>query len=274
MKKIYLSFLIVFVVLAAIFTVSRNLTSGIINTALIAAGEGSNIQIDKSALEAEKKKKKRTPAKIAGASGMASAALMLASKEKTLAPPVTKLTKNAEKQKFKKNLFVLDWAILGPFTKLDEGVVFTSAKALQYEFLKNEANLTVATPLPEGLSWQTATSLSLDGKVTPSDLFKKVKGKAAFYALAEVEFDQDYPDATLWIGGREDVKVWMDGKEIFAFNPKTPRRVDAAQIKMNLTKGRHVLLVKCSYNSWQSYFYIRFTDSGKVPVISVQKKAK
>lgn len=274
MKKIYLSFLIVFVVLAALFTVSRNLTSGIIDTALIAAGEGSNIQIDKGALEAEKKRKKRTPAKIAGASGMASAALMCASREKTLAPPVTKLAKNAEKQKFKKNLFVLDWAILGPFTNLGEGTPFTSARALSCEFLKDEANLTVATPLPEGLSWQTASSLSPDGKVTPSDLFKKLKGKAAFYALAEVEFDQDYPDATLWIGGREDVKVWMDGKEIFAFNPKTPRRVDAAKVRMNLTKGRHTILVKCAYNSWQSYFYIRFTDSGDVPVTPVRQKAE
>lgn len=272
MKKIYISFLIVFVVLAAIFTICKNLTSGVINTTLIAVGEGSNIQIDKGALEAEKKKKKRAQTKIAGAGGMAAAALMRVSKEKTIAPPVTKLAKNAEKQKFKKNLFVLDWAILGPFTKLNEGEAFTSAKALSYEFIRDEAKLSISTPLPEGLAWQTATGISLDGKVAPSDLFTKVKGKAAFYAIAEVEFDQDYPDAILWIGGRDDVKVWYDGKEIFAFNPKTPRRVDAAQIKMNLTKGKHTILVKNSFNSWQSYFYIRFTDSGKVPVIPVQGK--
>ena len=59
MKKIYISFLIVFVVLAAIFTIFKNMTSGVINTALIAGGEGSNIQVDQGAAAAEKKKKKK-----------------------------------------------------------------------------------------------------------------------------------------------------------------------------------------------------------------------
>ena len=102
MKKIYISFLIVFVVLAAIFTIFKNMTSGVINTALIAVGEGSNIQVDQGAAEAEKKKKKKTPTKVVGAGGMAAAAQLRVSKEKTVAPPVTKLVKNAEKQKFKK----------------------------------------------------------------------------------------------------------------------------------------------------------------------------
>lgn len=74
MKKIYISFLIVFVVLAAIFTIFKNMTSGVINTALIAVGEGSNIQVDQGAAEAEKKKKKKTPTKVVGAGGMAAAA--------------------------------------------------------------------------------------------------------------------------------------------------------------------------------------------------------
>ena len=43
MKKIYISFLIVFVVLAAIFTIFKNMTSGVINTALIAVGEGTTL---------------------------------------------------------------------------------------------------------------------------------------------------------------------------------------------------------------------------------------
>ena len=95
MKKIYISFLIVFVVLAAIFTIFKNMTSGVINTALIAVGEGSNIQVDQGAAEAEKKKKKKTPTKVVGAGGMAAAAQLRVSKEKTVAPPVTKLVKNA-----------------------------------------------------------------------------------------------------------------------------------------------------------------------------------
>ena len=272
MKKIYISFLIVFVVLAALFTLLKNMTSSVISTALIAVGEGSNIQVDQNALEAEKKKKNRTPAKIAGASGMASAAQMRVSKEKTAAPPVTKLARNAETQKFKKNLFVLDWAILGPFEHISDTETFTAAKALDHPFLENEADITIATPLPEGLSWQTATGLVLDGKVTPSDLFQKVKSKAAFYAIAEVDIDQDYPDAILWVGGNDEVKVWFDAKEVFASTPKTPHRADAAQIKMNLTKGKHTILVKNAFNSWQSYFYIRFTDSENVPVIPIQNK--
>ena len=274
MKKIYISFLIVFVVLAAIFTIFKNMTSGVINTALIAVGEGSNIQVDQGAAEAEKKKKKKTPTKVVGAGGMAAAAQLRVSKEKTVAPPVTKLVKNAEKQKFKKNMFVLDWAILGPF-ELDKTMEdFTPANAIKYECMKNEDTLTVSAPVPEGTSWQTATGLVLDGKLTVNDLYKKLKGKAAFYALAEVEVDQDYPDALLWIGGRDDVKIWFDGKEVFVSDPKTPRRVDAVQVKVNLTKGKHTVLVKCAYTSWQCFFYIRFTDSEKTPLIPVQTSRK
>ena len=114
----------------------------------------------------------------------------------------------------------------------------------------------------------------LDGKITVNDLYKKLKGKAAFYALAEVEVDQDYPDALLWIGGRDDVKIWFDGKEVFVSDPKTPRRADAVQVKVNLTKGKHTVLVKCAYTSWQCFFYIRFTDSEKTPLIPVQTSRK
>ncbi len=275
MKKIYISFLIVFVVLAALFTISKNMTSGVINTALIAVGEGSNIQVDQSAAaKAEKKKKKKTLTKVIGAGGMAAAAQLRVSKEKTTAPPVVKLVKNAEKQKFKKNMYVLDWAVLGPFELGNTMEEFTPAKAILTECVKNESALTVSAPVPEGVSWQTGTGLVLDGKITVSDLYKKLKGKAAFYALAEVEVDQDYPDAILWIGGRDDVKVWFDGREVFVSGPKTLRSADAAQVKVNLTKGKHTVLVKCAYNSWQCFFYIRFTDSEKVPLIPAQAPGK
>ena len=202
------------------------------------------------------------------------AAAQLQPKGKATAAPLTKLVKNADKQKFRKNLFILKWAILGPFELGKKIEKFTPSEAIKYMCVEKEETLSPATPAPEDTSWQDVVGLVLDGKIVPNDLFKKLPGKAVFYAVAEIDVDQDYPDALLWIGGKDDVKVWFDGKEVFVSDPKTPRRADAAQIKVNLTKGKHTVLVKAAYTSWQCFFYIRFTDSEKVPLISVVENKK
>jgi hypothetical protein len=178
--------------------------------------------------------------------------------------------RNAEKQKFRKNLFVREWSLLGPFPLAAVLENYSSAAAVRYECVKNESALSPSVPAPEGTSWQNVTGLVLDGRITVSDAYKKLKGKVAFYTVADVEVDTDYPNAILWVGSREDFKVWFDGKEVFVSVPKTPRRADAKQIRVDLTKGRHRIIVKCAYTSWQCFYYLRFTDSAKVPLIPVQ----
>jgi hypothetical protein len=137
--------------------------------------------------------------------------------------------------------------------------------------VKQEGLLNPSIPAPEGTSWQNVTGLALDGKILVNEPYRKVKGKAAFYAVAEIEVDKEEPDAVLLVGGKDDIKVWFNGKEVFVSNAKTARRADADKITVTLKKGKNTIVVKSAYTSWQCFFYVRFTDSGNVPLIPVQE---
>lgn len=166
--------------------------------------------------------------------------------------------------------FVMDWVVLGPFT-FDEDAFGGDQQqpAAGHPFIRNEGGLDGTQTAPEGTAWKVQHFVGDAGTgQIDLDAFYGVIDHAAAYAVAWLDCPEDAKDLKLYIGSDDYVTVWINGKQVHAYD--TERRAGSADqdiIKgIALAKGLNRVVVKCVdvVFAWDLYF--RLTDARDKPV--------
>ena len=272
MKTRYLVFFLIFILLAAVFTLLRNPLSEGINTLLIAVGEGRSIRVDNTDMV---KRKTEKQVKVQGGARISQAAQVRILPDKVSGPPVTRLAEGKFNAKKRKVMFIPDWAVLGVFDLKVIAKQLKLAAVLEQECMNAETANVSFQMVPKGFQWQHIKTLSNDGRINLTEVFRKNRAAAAAWLAAEVEVDKDYPDARMFVGIQQYGRVFLNGKQVFVSTAKTPARSDGSNVPVQLKKGRNLIIVKtaCSnYRSWN--VYLRFTTAKKIPLMPPLPGAK
>ncbi len=273
MRKNYLFFLLIFLLLAGIFTVFRTYIADFFNVCLIAMKEGRSIRVDNTDLI---KRPKNVQVKVKGAGGIAGAAQVKVLKENVTAFPVTNLVADASKKKTRKELSIMNFAVLGPFDLSLIAKDFTLEAVLAQECMNESFSEASLTLVPKDYAWQNIEGLTSDGRINLSEVFRKNKNAAAVWVVADVAVSEEIPDAILLACTYQFSRIFVNGRQVFAFSdPKMPTRVDGIQVKVPLKKGTNRIFIKLATSNARSwYFYLRFTDDKKVPLIPAPPQTK
>lgn len=128
-----------------------------------------------------------------------------------------------------------DWVFKGPFPADSDDESFV-----------DPGGLTV-TPGADG--WSDPVYTSTD-RVNLKKLYDRPQ-HCIVYAYTEFDAPRTEP-ADLWVGSGEAMTVWIDGQETYRYDRRRRHRVPNDQHRIELTAGRHGLLVKL-YQTIGSY---------------------
>ena len=168
--------------------------------------------------------------------------------------------------------YIRDWVMLAPIT-LPEGR--PAEDLIVEEQIKNEADLrpkagdTVKVNGKE-LTWQNinASTKYFDFNA----LLNTVNDHAAGFMVTYIECDKEMSDVTMALGSNDQGRLYLNGKDIYAFQDARPLELDADKGKVHLKKGLNVVVFKVinELNSWQGS--MRFLDKTGAPVTDLKIK--
>lgn len=133
--------------------------------------------------------------------------------------------------------YVKDWLLAGPFTA-------QTGSAMETDFIGEKAVKPQLDAQAAGKSWVRVNSLH--GKVQPDSLIGKPAGDQALYLATAVACGPD--KCTLLLGSAGDLKVWLNGTEVFARQGKRPLVADQDRVEVQMKGGLNQLLFKLGSN--------------------------
>jgi hypothetical protein len=168
--------------------------------------------------------------------------------------------------------YIRDWVMLAPIA-LPEGR--PAGDLIVEEQIKNEADIrpkagdTVKINGKE-LTWQniTASTKYFDFNA----ILKTVSDHAAGFMVTYIECDREFSDVTMALGSNDQARLYLNGKDIYAFQDARTLEIDADKGKVHLKKGVNVVVFKVinEQNSWQGS--MRFLDKSGAPVTDLKIK--
>jgi len=172
--------------------------------------------------------------------------------------------------------FVMNWRVLGPFKFKETDFAGEHQQAsADHPFVPNEGQLAGTQEAPAGTSWQNVLfkGEAQAGQVNLDALYGGAEYVAA-YAVAWLDCPQVVPDAKLYVGSDDYIKVWVNGECVHTF--KTARRASSPDQdvvpNIRLKKGLNRIVVKCVDIVFDFDFYFRLTDAKGGPM-AVKTKA-
>jgi hypothetical protein len=168
--------------------------------------------------------------------------------------------------------YIRDWVMLAPITLPEER---HAGDLIVEEQIKNEADLrpkagdTINVNGKE-LTWQniTASTKYFDFNA----ILKTVNDHAAGFMVTYIECDKEMSDVTMALGSNDQGRLYLNGKDIYAFQDARPLELDADKGTVHLKKGVNVVVFKVinELNSWQGS--MRFLDKAGAPVTDFKIK--
>jgi hypothetical protein len=168
--------------------------------------------------------------------------------------------------------YIRDWVMLAPIT-LPQGRL--AADLIIEEQVKNEAALqpkagdTVKIYGKE-LTWKniTASAKYFDFNA----ILNTVNDHAAGFMVTYIECDREMSDVTMALGSNDQARLYLNGRDIYAFQDARSLELDADKGKVHLKKGVNVVVFKVinEQNSWQGS--MRFLDKTGAPVRDLKIK--
>ena len=140
------------------------------------------------------------------------------------------------------------WTIKGPFP----------AKSPKEEFL-DPSGLAV---VPGQDGWSEPIYFSSDKIDLKAPLGKP--RNCIVYAYTDFVAPRDEP-AELWVGSGEAMTLWIDGEKVYRFEGRRKHRVPSDKKRIQLTKGRHGLLVKVYQTLFRTGWRITILASFVLP---------
>lgn len=103
-------------------------------------------------------------------------------------------------------------------------------------------------------------------------ILKSVNDHVAGYMVTYIECDEEMPGVTMAVGSNDEGRIYLNGKDIYAYQEARPLELDADKGKVDLKKGVNVVVFKVinEQNSWQGA--MRFLDKTGAPVKDLKIK--
>ena len=128
-------------------------------------------------------------------------------------------------------------------------------------------------PAP-GVTWVAAETFP-DGTLDIKNALDKAKvkgprGNCAVYLRATLEVPSA-TEARLELGSDDGIKVWLNGKEVFANPTNRPLTIGQDKVNVHLDKGVSVLLLKITQggSNWEAYARVRAKDGTALPNLKI-----
>jgi hypothetical protein len=171
--------------------------------------------------------------------------------------------------------FVTSWMLLGPlpFKEGDFGGDQQQSSA-DKEFMPNEGELDGTQKPSAGAAWKCMQFTSSEAGLVDLDPVYGELEHVAAYAVAWLECPQDVPDAKLYVGSDDYMKVWINGRLVHTYN-KERRAGERDQDIVGgvaLRKGPNRIVVKCVDVVLGWNFYFRLTDAQGRPFLVKPRK--
>lgn len=168
--------------------------------------------------------------------------------------------------------YIRDWVMLAPIplpAGRQAGDLVVEEQVRNEAALQPKAGDTVKVYGKE-LTWQ---NISASAKYFDFNaLLKSVNDHAAGYMVTYIECDRERSDLTMALGSNDQARLYLNGKDIYAFQDARTLELDADKGKVRLKKGVNVVVFKVinEQNSWQGS--MRFLDKTGAPVTDLKIK--
>jgi hypothetical protein len=103
-------------------------------------------------------------------------------------------------------------------------------------------------------------------------LLKTENGRAAGFMVTYIECDKEMPDVTMAVASNDQGRLYLNGKDIYAFTEARTLELDADKGKITLNKGLNVVVFKIinEQGNWQGA--MRFLDKAGAPLKDLKIK--
>ena len=154
------------------------------------------------------------------------------------------------------------WWIIGPFDNAD-GIGYNKVYIPETE---TELDTTAEYDGVDGqVGWKQQADDAFDGFVNFQQIFEKNIIWNAAYAWTTVN-SPDERKAQFHFGSGSQVKLWLNGEEVFTHSKTHNLGLDQDTIPVTLKQGENSILVKvCSEETYTLGFYLRLTDMDETP---------
>ena len=166
--------------------------------------------------------------------------------------------------------YIRDWVMLAPIP-LPEGRA--CADLLLQEQVRNEAALqpragdTIKIRGKE-LTWKNITSPT--NYFDFNALLDSANDHVAGFMVTYIECDKELTGVTMALGSNDQGRLYLNGKDIYAYQDARPLELDADKGTVTLKKGVNVVVFKIinEQNAWQGA--MRFLDKAGTPVTDLK----
>ena len=167
--------------------------------------------------------------------------------------------------------FVTNWMLLGPFSFKEGDFGGDQQQAsINKEFMPNEGALDGTQKPPAGAAWKSMQFTSSDpaGMVDLDSVYGEID-HVTVYAVAWLDCPQDLPNAKLYVGSDDYIKVWINGRLVHTYNKerRAGERDQDVVGSVALQKGPNRIVVKCVDVVLGWNFYFRLTDAQGRPIL-------
>ena len=168
--------------------------------------------------------------------------------------------------------YIRDWVMLAPIALPEEG---DCADLILTEQVNNEAALkpkagdTIKISDKE-LTWKNITAST--NYFDFNAILKTENDRAAGFMVTYIECDKEMPEVTMAVASNDQGRLYLNGKDIYAFTEARTLELDADKGKVTLNKGLNVVVFKIinEQGNWQGA--MRFLDNAGAPLKDLKIK--
>jgi HEAT repeat protein len=154
---------------------------------------------------------------------------------------------------------ITNWWVVGPWPSPDY------AAFDKVFFPENHVDLAkTTTDAGSPMAWKPIVTTNPEGRVDLNAQFKDNQNKVA-YGYAEVTSDEDQ-DVIFRTGSDDGMKLWVNGKQVFAKSGPRSLAVDMDAFPVRLNKGVNRILIKVLNGGGAWEFCVRATDKQGRPI--------
>jgi hypothetical protein len=168
--------------------------------------------------------------------------------------------------------YIRDWVMLAPI-RLPAGS--SGADLIIEEQINDESALRPKAGDKIKINGKELTWRNITASTNYFDfnaILKTANDHAAGFMVTYIECDHEMTGVTMAVGSNDEGRIYLNGKDIYAYQDPRTLALDADKGKVNLIKGVNVIVFKIinEQNSWQGA--MRFLDKAGVPVTDLKVK--
>lgn len=170
------------------------------------------------------------------------------------------------------NGYIRDWVMLAPIPLPADR---PAGDLVVEEQIKNEAALQpkagdVVKVNGKDLTWRNISSSTKHFDF--NEVLNSQNDHVAGFMVTYIECDREMRDITMALGSNDQARLYLNGKDIYAYQDARTLELDADKGKVQLKKGINVIVFKVinELNSWQGA--MRFLNKTGAPVTDLKIK--